>query len=42
MSSTTNLFELPDKQNNNEPSSNIPSLDPTTINSLVNGLLGLV
>ena len=38
MSHTTNLFELPDKQNDSEPSANIPSLDSNTIHSLVNGL----
>jgi len=38
MSNTTNLFELPDKQSETQPSTNMPSLDPTTINSLVNGL----
>jgi len=38
MSNTTNLFELPGKQNEVEPSINVPSLDPNTINSLVNGL----
>ena len=44
MSNTTNLFELPGKQNESEPSTNIssstsiPPLDSNTIHSLVNGL----